>query len=67
MSETSTATAICHCDKPIHQVYTGTFWKAPDPMPMMWVHVTTNARACGWAEPARAREPESDGREGGAA
>lgn len=41
-----------NCGEKIAERYAGTFWKAPDPMPMMWVHVATNDRACGYAEPS---------------
>lgn len=40
-----------HCGKPVTEVYDGTFWKDPMPMPMMWVHLATRDRACGYAEP----------------
>lgn len=39
------------CGAWITQRYAGTFWKAPDPMPMVWVHLMTDDRACGYAEP----------------
>lgn len=40
-----------HCGEPITQRYAGTFWKAPDPMPMVWVHTATDDNACGYATP----------------
>lgn len=44
--------ATCrHCDEAIVERYAGTFWKAPDPMPKMWVHFATDDRACGYADP----------------
>lgn len=44
--------ATCrNCGEAIVEKYAGTYWKAPDPMPMMWVHLTTDDRACGYADP----------------
>lgn len=45
--------ATCrNCGEAVVEKYAGTYWKAPDPMPMMWVHLTTGDRACGYAEPS---------------
>lgn len=46
--------AVCaSCGRPIVERYSGTFFKAPEPMPMMWVHDEIGyPRYCGWAEPA---------------
>lgn len=55
-------TTCATCGKPIVQRYDGTFWKAPEPLPMAWFHdlgvgaIVRWSRACGWAAPATASE-----------
>lgn len=42
-----------NCGRPIIRRYTGTFWKAPDPMPTAWYHDEIGYPLyCSWAEPS---------------